>query len=91
MLTTNEIAKLQVLMAKADIDQFSHIADMFNACRRMKANAVKNNFKVGQLVSWHGKRGSQSGVITKINRKNIVVNTGKNGMWNVSPTLLVAA
>ena len=91
MLTTNEIAKLQVLMAKADIDQFQHIADMFNATRRMKVNSLKNNFKVGQKVTWTGKRGFQEGVITKINRKNIVVNAGPGGMWNVSPALLTVA
>lgn len=90
-LTTKEISQIQVLFAKADIDDFQKIADMFNTTRRMKERAIGSSFSVGQQVNWIGKRGSMSGTITKINRKNIVVNAGQLGMWNVSPSLLKAA
>jgi len=91
MLTTNEMAKLQVLMAKADLTQFDQMAEMFNTTRRMKNNAIKHTFSVGQNVKWTGRRGAMNGTIQRINKKNIVVNAGSAGMWNVSPSLLIAA
>ena len=52
---------------------------------------VGSSFSIGQQVTWIGKRGPLSGTITKINRRNIIVNAGDNGMWKVSPGLLNAA
>lgn len=89
-LTSNEISRLEVLFAKASISDMNQIADMFNASRTMKQKQIKNQFTVGQSVRWFGKRGPMAGTITKINRKNIVVNAGQFGMWNVTPSLLEA-
>jgi len=90
-LTTAQISEIQVLFAQADMKDFQKIAEMFNTTRRMKERSLKSNFVVGQQVQWFGKRGPMSGTIAKINRKNIVVNAGQNGMWNVSPSLLEVA
>ena len=90
-LTTKQMSQIQVLFAQADMKDFNKIADMFNVSRRMAERSLKADFKVGQKVTWTGKRGFQEGTITKINRKNIVVDAGSNGMWNVSPSLLTAA
>jgi hypothetical protein len=90
-LTTKEISKIQVLFAKADIEDFQKIADMFNTTRKMKERSIGSSFSLGQKVNWIGKRGSMTGTITKFNRKYIVVNAGQDGMWNVSPALLKAA
>lgn len=90
-LTTKQISEIQVLFAHADMEDFQKIAEMFNTTRRMKQNSIKADFSVGQQVQWFGKRGPMAGTITKINRKNIVVNAGQYGMWNVTPSLLKAA
>lgn len=89
-LTTNQMSQIQLLFAHADINDFDKIANMFNTTRRLAENSIKNKFSIGQKVSWSGKRGFQSGWIIKINRKNIVINAGNAGMWNVSPSLLQA-
>ena len=90
-LTTNQMSQIQLLLAHAEGSDWAKIAQMFNTTRRLNENAIKNKFAVGQKVSWLGKRGFLSGEITKINRKNIVVNAGADGMWNVAPSLLQAA
>lgn len=90
-LTTKQISQIQVLFAQANMDDFEKIAEMFNTTRRMLERQVGSSFSVGQQVTWIGKRGPLSGTITKINRRNIVVNAGDNGMWKVSPGLLNAA
>lgn len=90
-LTTKQMSQIQVLFAQADMKDFQQIADMFNTTRRMAERSIKNNFTVGQKVQWTGRKGFQTGTITKINRKNIVVNAGSAGMWNVAPSLLTAA
>ena len=90
-LTTKQISQIQVLFAQANMDDFEKIAEMFNTTRRMLERQVGSSFSVGQQVTWIGKRGPLSGIITKINRRNIVVNAGDNGMWKVSPGLLNAA
>ena len=90
-LTTKQISEIQVLFAQADMNDFQKIAEMFNTTRRAYERNMKGNFTVGQKVKWFGKRGAMSGTITKINRKNIVVNAGDKGMWNVTPSLLEVA
>ena len=90
-LNTKQIQQIQVLFAQADMNDFQKIAEMFNTTRRMKARTIKADFTVGQQVHWIGKRGPMTGTISKINRKNIVVNAGQFGMWNVTPSLLQAA
>lgn len=90
-LTTKQMSQIQVLFAQADMKDFQQIADMFNTTRRMAERSIKNNFSIGQKVQWTGRKGFQTGTITKINRKNIVVNAGSAGMWNVAPSLLTAA
>jgi len=39
-------------------------------------------------VEWVGKRGRMNGVIEKINRKNVVVDAGYNGRWNIPASML---
>ena len=90
-LNTKQMQQIQVLFAQADTNDFQRIADMFNTTRRMQERSMKSNFNIGQRVQWFGKRGKMAGTITKINRKNIVVNAGVEGMWNVTPSLLKAA
>ena len=90
-LNTKQMQQIQVLFAQADMSDFQKIAEMFNTTRRMAERSIKQNFSVGQKVQWTGRKGFQTGTITKINRKNIVVNAGSAGMWNVAPSLLTAA
>ena len=74
-LTTKQISQIQVLFAQANMDDFEKIAEMFNTTRRMLERQVGSSFSVGQQVTWIGKRGPLSGIITKINRRNTFLET----------------
>lgn len=91
MLNTSEMNEIKMLFLKASNEDMSEIAQLFNAVRRVKASQAADRFKVGQKVEWIGKRGPMSGIIEKVNRKNILIDAGSNGKWNVTATLLKAA
>lgn len=91
MLKDREMVQIRQLFAGASGEQFNEIANMFNEARRSYAHRQARTFAKGQKVEWIGKNGPMSGVIAKVNRKNIVVDAGAQGMWNVTATLLQAA
>jgi|APSaa5957512622_1039677.scaffolds.fasta_scaffold72584_2 hypothetical protein len=73
-----------------DTDGLNEVINTIKFRRKELSRLVKNQFSVGDKVSFNGKsRGPIEGVITKINRKNIVVQQNDNfTSWNVTPTLL---
>ena len=78
-------------------EDLSRIYEASKVAHNSISNLTKLSFQVGDRVSFTGKRGSLiEGSITKINRKNILVQEEtKDGVenpygmrWTVSPTLL---
>ena len=69
----------------------SEIASMFNDARNIKVARAARSFKVGQSVSWTGRKGSMSGKVIKVLKKNIRVKTEADGIWNVTASLVKAA
>ena len=91
MIIKSQMQHIEKLFNEASYEQMEEIAKMFNNARRAKAFNAARSFQVGQRVSWMSKRsGPRTGVITKINQKNILVNT-ENGQWQVPASLLKAA
>ena len=90
MLIKSQMQHIESMFNEASDEQMQEIAQMFNDARRIRAAKAARSFKVGQQVTWFGKKGQLSGVVAKINRKNVVVNAGQNGMWNVTASMLVA-
>jgi|TARA_B110000483_G_scaffold243009_1_gene330837 sRNA-binding protein len=91
MLIKSEMSKLQAMLIEADSDQMSEIAEMFNDARNLKVARAARSFTVGQTVKWNGKRGSMSGTVVKVLKKNVRVSTKSDGIWNVTASLLKAA
>jgi len=91
MLTKSEINTLETIMNKMEAAEFNIVADIFNDARRLAEFKKANTFKRGQKVKWSGKRGNMSGVISKVNRKSIIVLVDGKDNWKVSPSLLQAA
>jgi len=69
----------------------SEIASMFNDARNIKVARAARSFKVGHSVSWTGRKGSMSGKVIKVLKKNIRVKTEADGIWNVTASLVKAA
>ena len=91
MLDTSEMIAMQNLLGKASDEQMSEIAQMFNDARNLKVARAARSFTVGQSVKWNGKRGSMSGTVIKVMKKNVRVKTKADGVWNVTASLLKAA
>jgi len=91
------VTEVASLRTKEDL---SRVYDAAKVAQNTISNLTKLTFAVGDRVSFTGKRGSLiEGSITKINRKNILVQEEmKDGVenpygmrWTVSPTLLEKA
>jgi hypothetical protein len=61
---------------------------MYNYQSKMNSRKAAASFKVGDEVTWDGKRGNMVGIVEKVNPKNIVVKTITQGKWNVTASLL---
>ena len=91
MLNSSQMSKIQSLFIEASDEQMQEIAQMFNDARSIKTARAARTFKVGQHVSWTGRRGAMSGQVIKVLKKNIRVKTEADGIWNVAASLLKAA
>ena len=91
MLNKSQMATISMMFAEASDEQMQEIAQMFNAARSIKTARAARTFKVGQHVSWTGRRGAMSGKVIKVLKKNIRVKTEADGIWNVTASLLKAA
>ena len=91
MLSKSQMSKIQSLFIEASDEQMQEIAQMFNDARSIKTARAARAFKVGQHVSWTGRRGAMSGQVIKVLKKNIRVKTEADGIWNVAASLLKAA
>ena len=91
MLIKSQMQHIESMFNEATDEQMQEIAQMFNDARRGKSYKAAKNFKVGQRVSWSGRRGSMSGEVIKVLKKNIRVKTESDGVWNVAASLLEAA
>mgnify|MGYP001311175074 CR=1 FL=1 len=91
MLNKSQMATISMMFAEASDEQMSEIASMFNDARNIKVARAARSFKVGQNVSWTGRKGAMSGKVIKVLKKNIRVKTEADGVWNVAASMLQAA
>ena len=91
MLNKYQMSNIQALFVEASDEQMQEIAQMFNDARNLKAHSAARSYSIGQKVKWNGRRGSMSGTVIKVLKKNIRVKTESDGVWNVTASLLEAA
>ena len=91
MLIKSQMQHIESMFNEASDEQMQEIAQMFNDARSIKTARAARAFKVGQHVSWTGRRGAMSGKVIKVLKKNIRVKTEADGIWNVAASLLKAA
>lgn len=87
-LTNTEISKLNELIFKANDEQLSAAVEIFKMARSKNAATAKLNLRVGMHVEWTGKRGRKNGMITKIMKKNIQVETAMGERWRVPANMV---
>ena len=81
-----EAMKLVTELSKEQQDRFIREVKSF------QRESVFEQLNIGTVVKINHKKISPMDQfrITKINRKNVVVNAGQNGMWNVTASMLIA-
>ena len=91
MMNSSEMIAMENFLNKATDDQMQEIARMFNDARNLKVARAARSITVGQNATWNGKRGSMSGTVIKVLKKNVRVKTKADGVWNVTASLLKSA
>ena len=68
----------------------SVIIERVKALRRLSAAQVGASLSIGDRVTWVGRRGTYTGLVEKINRKNAKVKVGVT-TWTVPMNMLTPA
>jgi len=91
-MSTEVLNKIMVDLDTLTLDELKilniRIVDTFKFHVKMNAMKAAGTFNVGDKAYWDGKRGHIEGVVIKIKSKNIDVNAGAMGLWNVTASLL---
>jgi len=80
----------QAIEAINRIDNIEEIRDLFDAIRLRQTflgNKTIRALVTGDKVSFNGRNGHTKGIVKKINRKFVLVDTA-NGSWRVPATML---
>ena len=80
----------QAVTAINQIDNIEEIRDLFDAIRLRQTflgNKTIRALVTGDKVSFNGRNGHTKGIVKKINRKFVLVDTA-NGSWGVPATML---
>ena len=80
----------QAIEAINKIDSVEEIRDLFDAIRLRQTflgNKTIRALVTGDKVSFNGRNGHTKGIVKKINRKFVLVDTA-NGSWRVPATML---
>ena len=80
----------QAIEAINRIDSTEEIRDLFDAIRLRQTflgNKTIRALVTGDKVSFNGRNGHTKGIVKKINRKFVLVDTA-NGSWRVPATML---
>ena len=85
------VAQLKSLSTDELLDLNKMVVGMIKMRRQTASVQATASLSIGQKVEWDSKFGHKiQGVVTKVKIKNVEVDAGPNGRWNVSATLLKA-
>jgi FKBP-type peptidyl-prolyl cis-trans isomerase 2 len=76
-------------VSRMDSDELNRVIETVNLRRTYLARATARSLRIGDSVQFTGKTGQIfRGVVTKINQKTVVVDTGSAGKWKVTANML---
>lgn len=88
MLSTADLKTISEIFEKMEGNDFKLVHESFNFYKQKYQMIIKSEFRVGDSVYFSSRTGIKySGIISKINKKNIQVICA-NEIWDVSPSLL---
>lgn len=69
-------------------EDLNKLSETIRYARAQLGKEQIRELRVGQTVTWSGKRGPQTGKVTKINIKYVLVTTGQGMTWKVPAAML---
>ena len=88
MLNVNELKSINALVSNMSLDDIKLVNERMNLQRTFLGNAVKRSLVIGDTVSFNGRRGLTEGTVLKVKIKNVTVDCGNSGRWNVPASML---
>ncbi len=88
MLNVNEMKTINALVSNMSLDDIKLVNERMNLQRTFLGNAVKRSLVIGDTVSFNGRRGLTEGTVLKVKIKNVTVDCGNSGRWNVPASML---
>jgi len=71
-----------------DSDELNTVVENIKMRRSFIARQATRTMRVGDAVSFVGKRGRVVGEVIKINRKTVIVDSPRAGRWRVTASML---
>ena len=87
MLNVKEMEAINSLVSKMSLEDIKMVNERMSLQRTFIGNDIKMSLKIGDKVSFNGRRGLTEGTVLKIAIKNVVVDTGST-RWNVPASML---
>ena len=87
MLNVKEMEAINSLVSKMSLEDIKMVNERMSLQRTFIGNDVKRSLKIGDKVSFNGRRGLTEGTVLNIAIKNVVVDTGST-RWNVPASML---
>lgn len=69
-------------------EDLNKLSETIRYARAQLGKEQIRELRVGQTVTWSGKRGLQKGTVSKINIKYVIVTTGPGLSWKVPAAML---
>lgn len=88
MLNVNEMKTINALVSNMGLEDIKLVNERMNLQRTFLGNAVKRSLTIGDKVSFKGRRGLTEGTVLKVKIKNVTVDCGSSGRWNVPASML---
>lgn len=89
MLNVNDMETINSLVAKMGLDDIKMVNERMSLQRTFLGKDIMRALSIGDKVSFTGRRGiTVEGTVMKVKIKNVSVDTGVNGRWNVPASML---
>jgi len=89
MLNTIDMETINTLVSKMGLEDIKMVNERMSLQRTFLGKDIMRGLVIGDKVSFTGRRGiTVEGTVLKVKIKNVSVDTGVTGRWNVPASML---
>lgn len=87
---SNRVTKaIEAIYQLQSNDEINQVIEAIKLKRTALSRSVTRSVRIGDVVSFEGRRGIVTGKVTKVNRKTLVVDDSQTGtVWKVTASLV---